>query len=198
MQLFTILGLLPVLNIFRAIVNATQTLRPVIRHTLREMPNVKHEGPATITIHNKRNDGVDFPSTSRWPFSPLELGLPTGWVAYPFQETQAILPMRLAASALEELYYTVFEEAAAGFWGPDLYSSDSSFDVTLGVLQLSFTLVFGQPPIPWQVVAAFAFNMFGATQRGYTSGFTGWIRSPGGSIYRITLGIRAGLARQAR
>lgn len=199
MHISRILELIPYANILSVIVDASPAPRPIPRDISPHITRFELQG-ATINTHAfvKRFTGDDLPSTSRWPFSPFELGLPEGWTVYPFQETIAILPIRYAASALEELYYTIFEEAAAGLWGPDFGSPSTSFDLSLGMLRLSFTVIFGEPSIPWHVISAFAFNMLGATQRGYSSGYTGWIRSSDGSIYRVVLGLRPGVAGEAR
>lgn len=188
------IGLISMINVIGVFTDVTFPFQSAPGHlsSSSPRPDLLESQESTVTIHDPQKHFTrgDLPTTSRWPFSPLELGLPKGWTAYPFQEIQAILPIQLAAAALEEMYYKVFEEATADFWGPGFVSPDDAFILRLGILELSFTVVFGSPPLPFHIISSFAFSMLEATQRGYTSGYTGWIRSPSGSIYRITLKVQ--------
>ncbi|MCJ1458324.1 hypothetical protein MMC28_008695 [Mycoblastus sanguinarius] len=142
---------------------------------------ISHD-PESTALQRRVNEGA---SSSHSVFGTLSL--PNGWIAYPFTESQALLPIEITAPILEEFYQAIFEQAARAFWGSDIYTPQTEFRLLYQQLQLVFLFSAGLPPIPWHIIAAFAFDMLQATKRGYTCAYTGRIQSPGGKLYLIVL-----------
>ena len=134
------------------------------------------------TLQERVNEGA---SSSKWPFGAETF--PRGWIALPFMETGNIVPIELTATVLEDFYQLLFEKATENFWTNDPFAPGHGFGIANTALQLIFSFYASVEPLPWHIIAVFAFNMLEATRRGYTGFYTGGIQSPGGILYHIAL-----------
>ena len=86
------------------------------------------------------------------------------------------VPILWTATIFEAFYLTIFEHAAAEFWR-DLRPT-KSLVVSIGQLQLSFSG--NGSPLSWNIIAAFAWNMWQAAKRGFTAGYNLQVEGPDG------------------
>ena len=93
------------------------------------------------------------------------------------------VPVLWTATIFEAFYLTLFERAAAAFWRDD--GPTKSLVVSIGHLQISFMAHGGS--IAWNIIAAFAWNMWQAAKRGFTAGYIVDIESPNGVKMRVAM-----------
>lgn len=113
--------------------------------------------------------------------------LPNGWRLRP-QSSVGIRPAPVPASALENLYETMFSTASQSFW-----RNIEPFQRPLvDVGQLLWFIEPGDKTftVPWHIMAAFAFGMLQVTRRGWTNLYEFILEGPDRSVYTIYLDLR--------
>lgn len=123
-------------------------------------------------------------------FDPLEnLTIAPGYRVRPFAAAAITIyvPVLWTATIFEAFYLTIFEHAAAEFWRDG--RPTKQLVVSIGQLQLSFNA--NGVPLSWNIIAAFAWNMWQAAKRGFTAGYTLEIESPDGGKTMVTLRARS-------
>ena len=115
-------------------------------------------------------------SSSFIPWNSMVLA--DGWTVRLAGETDITqwVPIEWTAAPLENFYRRLFEIASVNFWTGS--SPSTSFSLRLGDLSLFFMPIFSSVPIPWHVVAQFAWSMLDGARRGYTAGYSLRLQSP--------------------
>ena len=124
-------------------------------------------------------------SSSFNPFDDLVLA--EGYSVHLLGSTELTLyvPILFTAAVFETFYRTVFEYAASELWAA--FRPSKRVSISVGQMQLVFQTT-GSAPIPWHVVAAFAWNMWQAARRGFTAGYAlDIVGGDGGGVTTVML-----------
>ncbi len=146
------------------------------------------DNDVAFRLHGRVNEGASTSSQNGGTSHSNDfVPLPDGWRLRP-QSSMGIRPAPVPASALENLYETMFSTAAQGFW-----RNLEPFQRPL--IDLGELLWFVEPAdsvftVPWHVMAAFAFGMRERTRRGWTNFYELILEGPDSSRYTIYLDLR--------
>ena len=116
-------------------------------------------------------------SSSFDPFENLTLAEGYSISVLGHTEITYYVPILTAAAIFETFYRSLFELALTNFWGN--FGPSKNYIFRIGQLQLRFFTDTG--PIPWGIIAAFAWSMWQAARRGFTAGYMLQISSPEGA-----------------
>ena len=115
--------------------------------------------------------------SSSWsPFFYYSRTVANGWTIRLRAEgdISQYVPIEPSARHLERFYQAVYDKAIANPVGG---TAPGYLDLRLGAL--SFMVVAGSVPVPWDIIAVFAQGMLNAARRGYVGGYTVAILPPG-------------------
>ena len=141
-----------------------------------------HSVFATIENANgslSNDDGEPINQGASSSFQPWDsMPLSDGWTVSLRSEQDITywVPVGYSAANLENFWQRVFEATSAQFWSGA--SPSSSFQICMGALTLFIMPTFTTTPLPWHVVAQFAWAMLNAAKRGYTAGFSVRLQLP--------------------
>ena len=124
-------------------------------------------------------DGEPINQGASSSFSPWNsMVLSDGWTVHVSGESDITqwVPIEWTAAPLENFYQRLFEIASHNFWASSAPSSTFAF--RQGALNLYFLPIFSSVPVPWHVIAQFAWAMLAGARRGYTAGFNVRLQSP--------------------